>query len=115
MPASQPVPFVALERQHAPLRESFADALDRLVSSSGYILGEEVDRFEAEFATYCGVAHCVGVASGTAALMLALLGAGVRNQATRSSFRATPSSPPPSPSSMRVRHRCSVMSSPARG
>ena len=41
------------------------------------MLGEELEQFEAEFASYCGVAHCVGVASGTAALTIMLQAAGV--------------------------------------
>lgn len=52
-------------------------AFDRVLQGSGFILGEEVEGFEAEFAAYCGVAHCVGVASGTAALTLALRAAGI--------------------------------------
>jgi dTDP-3-amino-3,4,6-trideoxy-alpha-D-glucose transaminase len=47
------------------------------VASSAFILGEEVEQFEAEFAAYCGVQHCVGVASGTAALTLMLTAAGI--------------------------------------
>ena len=46
-------------------------------STSAFILGEEVERFEEEFARYCGVRHCVGTASGTAALTLALMAAGI--------------------------------------
>ena len=62
------------------LREAF----ERVVWSSGFILGAEVEAFEAEFAAYCGVRHCVGVASGTAALEIALAGAGI-GRGTRSS------------------------------
>ncbi|MBV9818315.1 MAG: DegT/DnrJ/EryC1/StrS family aminotransferase [Solirubrobacterales bacterium] len=52
-------------------------AFDRVVGASSFILGEEVERFEQEFATYCGAPDCIGVASGTAALTLALLAAGI--------------------------------------
>jgi len=68
---------MALERQHEPLQQQLSAAFARVVAGSGFILGEEVERFEAEFAEYCGVAHCVGVASGTAALGLALQAAGI--------------------------------------
>jgi dTDP-4-amino-4,6-dideoxygalactose transaminase len=71
------VPFVALERQHAALGHELAAAFDRVVNSSAFILGDEVARFEAEFAATCGVAECVGVASGTAALALAMKAAGI--------------------------------------
>jgi dTDP-3-amino-3,4,6-trideoxy-alpha-D-glucose transaminase len=71
------VPLVALARQHESLRDELQAAFDRLIGSSGFILGEEVERFEAEFAAYCGVRHCVGVASGTAALAIALRAGGI--------------------------------------
>jgi dTDP-4-amino-4,6-dideoxygalactose transaminase len=72
------IPFTDLGRQHDGIREELAEAFDRVVKSSGFILGEEVERFEQAFAAYCGVRHCVGVASGTAALTLAMLAAGVK-------------------------------------
>ena len=65
---ARPVRFVALERQHAIIQGKMQGAFVRLLCSSAFTLGEEVDRFEAEFAAYTEVAHCVGVASGTAAL-----------------------------------------------
>jgi dTDP-4-amino-4,6-dideoxygalactose transaminase len=71
------IPLVALGRQHESLREELRAAFDRVVGSNGFILGEEVERFETDFAGYCGVRHCVGVASGTAALTIALQAAGI--------------------------------------
>jgi len=71
------VSFVALDRQHEQIRDQLEGAFQRLLETSGFTLGEEVERFEAEFADYCGAAHCVGVSSGTAALSLALRAAGV--------------------------------------
>ncbi len=53
-------------------------AYDRVFSSGRFILGEEVRFFERRFADYLGVEHCVGVASGTDAVTLALYGVGVR-------------------------------------
>jgi dTDP-3-amino-3,4,6-trideoxy-alpha-D-glucose transaminase len=66
------VPFMALERQHAELRHELTAAFERVTRDSAFVLGEEVERFEHEFASACGVGRCVGVASGTAALTLAL-------------------------------------------
>jgi len=57
-----------------PVRE----AVERVLQSGWYILGCEVTAFEEEFASYCGVAHGVGVASGTDAVALALKGCGVQ-------------------------------------
>ncbi len=75
--AAEEVPFVELRRQHALLANELKAAFERVVGSNGFILGAEVEQFEAEFAKLCDVRHCVGVASGTAALTLALLAAGV--------------------------------------
>jgi dTDP-4-amino-4,6-dideoxygalactose transaminase len=66
------VRFAALDLQHAPIKERLRDAFDRVLDSSGYILGAEVEAFEHEFAEYCGVKQCVGVSSGTSALTLML-------------------------------------------
>jgi dTDP-4-amino-4,6-dideoxygalactose transaminase len=71
------VPFGDLARQHAPIASELRAAFDRVLESNAFVLGEEVERFEAEFAAYCGVRHCVGVSSGTAALTLMLIAAGV--------------------------------------
>jgi dTDP-4-amino-4,6-dideoxygalactose transaminase len=71
------VRFVALERQHAPIEEKLHGAFIRVLRSNAFTLGEEVERFEASFADYCQVAHCVGVGSGTAALALILEAYGI--------------------------------------
>ena len=71
------IPFVTLDREHAALAIELNDAFERVVRRSGFILGEEVERFEEAWAAECGVAECVGVASGTAALTIGLLAAGV--------------------------------------
>jgi dTDP-3-amino-3,4,6-trideoxy-alpha-D-glucose transaminase len=76
-PTALSVPFVALDRQHAPIAGELEDAFRRVLGASAFILGEEVDAFENEFADYSGVAHCVGVASGTAALTLAISALGI--------------------------------------
>jgi dTDP-4-amino-4,6-dideoxygalactose transaminase len=74
MPA---VAFVDLARQHAQIADALSTTFNRVLASSGFILGEEVDRFEADFAAYCGTRYCVGVASGTAALTIMLQAAGI--------------------------------------
>ena len=65
------IEFVDLKRQYASIKSEIDEALIAAVASTQYILGEEVTLFEREYAAYCGVDHCVGVASGTAALELA--------------------------------------------
>jgi dTDP-3-amino-3,4,6-trideoxy-alpha-D-glucose transaminase len=71
------VPFVDLAREHDPVADELRAAFDRVLGASAYILSDEVAAFEAEFAAYCGVEHCIGVGSGTAALSLALTAAGI--------------------------------------
>jgi dTDP-3-amino-3,4,6-trideoxy-alpha-D-glucose transaminase len=71
------VRFMTLDRLHAPLRAELGDAFSRVLGTGGFILGEEVEQFEQEFANFSAARHCVGVASGTAALGLALRAAGI--------------------------------------
>lgn len=75
--ADERVRFVALDRLHAPLADELTATFARLLSTSAYTLGAEVEGFEAEFAAYCEADQCVGVASGTAALTLTLAAAGI--------------------------------------
>jgi dTDP-3-amino-3,4,6-trideoxy-alpha-D-glucose transaminase len=75
--SERPVRFVALERQHARIEDELHAAFLRVLSSSGFTLGAELDQFESDFAAYTGVAHCVGVSSGTAALRLMLRAYGI--------------------------------------
>lgn len=67
------VPFLDLKAAQAELKKEILDAVERVVSSGWYILGEEVETFEAAFADYCSAGFCVGVANGLDALRLALL------------------------------------------
>ena len=71
------MPFVALDREHAEIAGELRAAFDRVLRSGRFVLGEEVERFEAAWAAACGTAYCVGVASGTAALTLLLRAEGV--------------------------------------
>jgi len=71
------VRFVALDKQHAHIKDELTDAFARLLRTSAYTLGTEVEQFESEFADYCEAGHCVGVSSGTAALALVLRAAGI--------------------------------------
>lgn len=72
------VPLVDLGREHESLGDELRGAFDRVLGHGAFVLGEEVERFEEEFAAVCGTRHCVGVASGTAGLEIALVAAGVR-------------------------------------
>lgn len=71
------VPAMSLKGQVASLQREIEAAFRRVLESGSFILGPEVDAFEHDFAAFCGVRHAVGVNSGTSALHLALLAAGV--------------------------------------
>lgn len=71
------VPYFDLKSQYAQIRDEIQTALDRVAQNAAFILGEEVEKFERSFAEYCGVKHCVALNSGTSALHLALLSAGI--------------------------------------
>ena len=71
------IPMCDLRREYTSIRSEIEDAIERVVQRSWFVLGEEVKRFEAEWAAYCGVSHAVGVGNGTDAIQLALRAAGV--------------------------------------
>lgn len=71
------VPFLDLQAATAELRAEIDEAMGRVVSSGWYILGPEVEAFEADFAAYCGASHAVGLGNGLDALQLSLLAMGV--------------------------------------
>ncbi len=71
------IPFVDLGRQHLSLADDLRAAFDRVLGRSAFVLGEEVEAFEREFASYVGCEDCIGVSSGTAALSIALRAAGI--------------------------------------
>jgi dTDP-4-amino-4,6-dideoxygalactose transaminase len=66
-----------LKREYAHLRPEIDQAIERVLRRGWFVLGEEGEAFEAEWAAYCGVAHAVGVGNGTDAIHLALRAAGV--------------------------------------
>jgi dTDP-4-amino-4,6-dideoxygalactose transaminase len=71
------VPFNDLSRLEKDLKEEISKKAAEICVSGNYILGTEVSKFENELAQYLSVEHCVGVASGTDALILSLLATGV--------------------------------------
>jgi dTDP-4-amino-4,6-dideoxygalactose transaminase len=68
------VPYVALPLRAARVKREIMSAIEKVVDHGIYILGPEVQEFEARFARYCGTRYAVGVGDGTSALMLALRG-----------------------------------------
>lgn len=71
------VPYFDLKEQYAGIRDEVLPVLDAVCRNASFILGDAVVQFEKEFAAYCEAKHCVALNSGTSALHLALLAAGV--------------------------------------
>ena len=71
------IPFGDLKRQYQNLREPIDQVTADVYASGWFVLGKRVEKFEAEFADYCGAKYAVGVGSGTEALHLALVACGV--------------------------------------
>ena len=72
------IPLVDLEAQFKGFSREMEEAILRVVRSGRFIGGSEVEVFEAAFAEFCGTNYCIGVASGTDALRLALKACGIR-------------------------------------
>ena len=66
-----------LARHTAPIAAEIRHAVDKVLAKGWYVLGEEGEAFEREFAEFSGAAHCVGVANGTDALELAFRALGI--------------------------------------
>ena len=71
------VPFLDLKSQYESISEEIDTALRHVIHATAFSGGPFVERFEAQFATFCQCSHAIGVGSGTEALWLALLALGV--------------------------------------
>ena len=71
------IPFLDLKAQYRAIKSDIDAAIHRVLDSGQYVLGEEVENFEREFAAFSGADHGIAVNTGTSALHLALLAAGV--------------------------------------
>ena len=72
------IPLVNLQRQYQSIKKEVDAAMLSVCESADFILGSEVEFFEKKFAEYIGVKHCIGVASGTDAIKLMGLAAGIK-------------------------------------
>lgn len=71
------VPLLDLQAQYATIRDEIRPVVERVIESQQFILGPEVEAFEQEVAAYCGAKYAIGVSSGTDALLIALMAAGI--------------------------------------
>src|ERR1700733_4672760 len=71
------VPSLDLKKQYQSIKPEIEAAISGVLDSGQFVLGAEVAGFEQEFAAYCGASECIALNSGTSALHLALLAAGI--------------------------------------
>jgi len=71
------IPLLDLQAQYATIRGEIREAVDRVCESQYFILGPEVEALEKEVSAFCQAGHAIGVSSGTDALLVALMAAGV--------------------------------------
>lgn len=71
------VPLIDLRRQYQGIKDEIECAIEKVVESQTFILGPQVEEFEASIAAYCKAKHAIGVSSGTDALVLALKALGI--------------------------------------
>jgi dTDP-3-amino-3,4,6-trideoxy-alpha-D-glucose transaminase len=71
------VPFLDVRAGHVELRDELQAAYARVMDSGRYVLGQELERFEQEFASFCGCAHAIGVGNGLDALTISLRARGI--------------------------------------
>lgn len=88
------IPFVDLRAQYESIKPEIDSAISEVIGKSAFIGGPYVKSFEAAFAEFCGVKHCIGVGNGTDALFIALKALGIGNGdeviTVANSFIATP-------------------------
>jgi len=72
------IPLVDLKRQYLSIKNEIDGAIQEVIDKSAFIMGENVQEFEDEFAKFCGVKYGVGTSSGTTALHLALVVCGIK-------------------------------------
>jgi dTDP-4-amino-4,6-dideoxygalactose transaminase len=71
------IPFVDLKAQYQSIKTDVRSAIDAVLDGQHFILGPEVEAFESEFAAYSGTQYAIGVNTGTSALHLAMMAAGI--------------------------------------
>ena len=74
----QPMPFSDLKAQYAALRSRIDERMQRVLDHGQYIMGPEVEELEDQLAAFVGTRHCITVASGTEALLIAMMALGLQ-------------------------------------
>lgn len=77
MESERYIPYLNMEKLHKPIQEKLQHAINEVCEKNWFVLGEALEKFEQEYATYCGVNYCVGVGNGLDALQLILRAYGI--------------------------------------
>lgn len=72
------IPFVDLKANYKSFKREIDEAIKKVIASSSFILGSEVEKFERDFANYCGCKYAVGLDNGSSALELGMRALGIR-------------------------------------
>lgn len=73
------IPYLELRKMHNSIIDEMNNAMQRVVDNSWYIMGNELESFEHEYAAYCGTKYCIGVGNGLDALHIILRAYGIGN------------------------------------
>ena len=71
------IPFIDLKAQYDSIKDEIDNAIQNVINNTSFIMGEELKKFEEEFAWFCDVKYAIGVANGSDALILALRACGI--------------------------------------
>ena len=71
------IPFVDLKAQYDSIKDEIDEAIQSVLYNTNFIMGEELKKFEVEFAQFCDVKYAIGVANGSDALILAPRACGI--------------------------------------
>ncbi len=72
------IPFVDLKAQYSSIKEEIDPVIKEILDNTNFIMGQPVEQFEKEFASYCNAKNCIGLSSGTSSLLVALKAAGIQ-------------------------------------
>ncbi|MFH1407543.1 MAG: DegT/DnrJ/EryC1/StrS family aminotransferase [Patescibacteria group bacterium] len=72
------IPLVDIRRQHDPLRKEINAAIKNIIETSSFVFGKDLEKFEGEFANYCGTKYALGVGNGADALRLVVYALGLK-------------------------------------
>src|SRR5947209_2836234 len=72
------IDFVNLKRQNKIYKKELLEAIKKIVDDANFIMGPNVTKFEQNFAAFCGKKYCIGLNSGTDALLFALIAYGIK-------------------------------------